>query len=73
MKHAFDIKYIFAITILVIGIFVSASSFSLVYKTHTRVQYPKAYDIINTSENKVNFIAVGDIMLSRNVARHAEK
>jgi hypothetical protein len=73
MKHAFDIKYIFAITVLVIGIFISAASFSLVYKGHARIPYPKAYDIINISENKVNFIAVGDIMLSRNVARHAEK
>ncbi len=71
MTEKIDFKVWFALTLTIMGFLMSILVFSMSYKAHQRA-YPEAQTIVQ-GEQKVSFIAVGDIMLSRIVARQVEK
>lgn len=71
-KKHFTIKLFVSLGLTMIGFLVSLAVFSMVYKTHIYKPYPEAQKI-SWEIRRVNFIAVGDIMLSRLVARQTEK
>lgn len=75
VKQRFDIRLFLAVGLTLTGFLVTITSFTRVYKTHFYLPYPEAQTISSeiSSKQETTFIAVGDIMLSRNVARHAEK
>ncbi|MCB9806961.1 hypothetical protein H6768_03645 [Candidatus Peribacteria bacterium] len=74
MKTRINIKLFLSIALTITGFLVCITAFSSSYKILSSAHYPEAQDRVeNSAIKKVNFIAVGDIMLSRNVARHAEK
>lgn len=72
LKKEFDIRFFLSCGLTIIGFLVSITVFSIFYKAYFYQPYPEGR-IISGEVQQVNFIAVGDIMLSRNVARHAEK
>lgn len=71
MSHRIDLKIFLALGLTIVSFLTTIAIFSMSYETHKKT-YPEAQTII-TSSREVNFIAVGDIMLSRLVARRAEK
>lgn len=74
MKKRLNIRLFLALSLTMTGFLVCITAFSMSYKILSLKKYPEAWNIIPQNiAKKVNFIAVGDIMLSRNVARHAEK
>jgi poly-gamma-glutamate capsule biosynthesis protein CapA/YwtB (metallophosphatase superfamily) len=70
MPPKIDFKILIALTLTMMGFLMSIATFSISYRAHQKA-YPEAQTIV-TDEQKINFIAVGDIMLSRLVARRAE-
>ena len=72
LKKEFDIRFFLSCGLTIIGFLVSITVFSIFYKAYFYQPYPEGRTISGEVQ-QVNFIAVGDIMLSRNVARHAEK
>jgi len=66
-----DFKLFLAAGLTLTGFLVTITAFTNVYKSHFYLPYPEIKTI--SSEAQASFIATGDIMLSRNVARHAEK
>lgn len=74
MKKQVNIKLFFALSLTMTGFLVCITAFSISYKILSLKKYPEAWNILpQNTVKKVSFIAVGDIMLSRNVAHHAEK
>lgn len=75
-KIYWDIRLFMAVWLTITGFLVTITAFTSVYKRHFYLPYPEAVSIseeVLVENKKVSFIAVGDIMLSRNVARHSEK
>jgi hypothetical protein len=69
-----DIRLFFAVGLTLTGFLMTITAFTQVYKHHNYLPYPEAQIIPEEDRVKeITFIATGDIMLSRNVARHAEK
>lgn len=69
-----DIRLFFAVGLTLTGFLITVTAFTQVYKQHNYLPYPEAQTIPEEARIKeASFIATGDIMLSRNVARHAEK
>lgn len=71
-KRTFDVRFFLSVGLTLIGFLMSITVFSMFYKAYFYQPYPNARTI-SWEVKQVNFIAVWDIMLSRNVARHAEK
>lgn len=71
MPHTIDFKIGFSLGLTIVGFLMTIVVFSMSYRAYQK-PYPQGQEIVN-EEQKVNFIAVGDIMLSRLVARKAEK
>lgn len=71
VQKRLNIKLFISLGLTMTGFLMSLTVFSMVYKIHFYKPYPEARNISGEIQ-RVNFIAVGDIMLSRNVARHAE-
>jgi poly-gamma-glutamate capsule biosynthesis protein CapA/YwtB (metallophosphatase superfamily) len=71
MSLKIDFKIGLSLALTIVGFLVSIVVFSISYKTHQKY-YPEAQNITE-NEQKVHFIAVGDIMLSRLVARKTGK
>jgi poly-gamma-glutamate capsule biosynthesis protein CapA/YwtB (metallophosphatase superfamily) len=67
-----NIKFFISVWLTITGFLISLTVFSIVYKSHGYKPYPEA-QTISGEVNRTNFIAVGDIMLSRLVARQTEK
>lgn len=70
MALKIDFKIGFSLGLTMVGFLVSIGVFAMSYRAHQK-PYPEAQTIVE--EQKVNFVAVGDIMLSRLVARKTEK
>lgn len=70
MAVKIDFKIGLSLGLTLLGFLVSIGVFAMSYRAHQK-PYPEAQTIVE--EEKVNFIAVGDIMLSRLVARKTEK
>ena len=70
MALKIDFKIGFSLGLTMLGFLVSIGVFALSYRAHQK-PYPEAQTIVE--EQKVNFVTVGDIMLSRIVARKTEK
>lgn len=72
--QSIDVKLFLSIGLTITGFLMSITAFTQVYKRHS-VPYPEIKNISSEVLPKIqetNFIAVWDIMLSRNVARHAK-
>ena len=75
MPKKLDIKLFLAVGLMLTGFLVCIVTFTRVYRSYFWSAYPEGQTIVDDSAKtqKVHFIAVGDIMLSRSVAAHAEK
>lgn len=72
MPSSFSPRFFFSVALTVTGFLISVTIFAMVFKTHFYKPYPDAQPIPE-EVRKADFIAVGDIMLSRLVARRAER
>lgn len=72
VQKQLNIKLFISLGLTITGFLVSLIVFSMMYKWHFYRPYPEAQNISGEIQ-RVNFIAVGDIMLSRLVARQVEK
>lgn len=72
VQKQLNIKLLISLGLTITGFLVSLIVFSMMYKWHFYKPYPEAQNISGEIQ-RVNFIAVGDIMLSRLVARQVEK
>lgn len=75
-SKSWSIKLFLAASLAGVGFFICIGAFVIMYKSFEGLRVvsnfiPREY--YQVEKKRVNFIAVGDIMLSRNVARHAEK
>lgn len=71
MSTKIDLKILIAVSLTIVGFLMTIAIFAMSYRAHQKI-YPEA-QTIEPDMQEVNFIAVGDIMLSRLVARRAEK
>lgn len=71
MSTKIDLKILVAVSLTIVGFLMTITIFAMSYRAHQKI-YPEA-QTIEPDMQEVNFIAVGDIMLSRLVARRAEK
>lgn len=71
MSTKIDLKIFAAVSLTIVGFLMTITIFAMSYRAHQKT-YPEA-QTIKPDIQEVNFITVGDIMLSRLVARRAEK
>ena len=70
MKHIKNFRLILAVVCTCAGLFVALIAFAMFYKNLFILPYPKIRDV---PKQEVTITVVGDVMLSRNVARYAQK